>query len=227
MKIDARIVSTISKSLLFGLLCAALGLEAQTASAPAKIRFDSATISGLPARNIGSATMSGRIAAIDAINQNGLLTLFVGSASGGVWKSVNGGTTFTPVFDRQPVQSIGAIAIDRANPKTVWVGTGEAWLRNSVSVGDGIYKSTDGGDNWTNVGLKNTEHIAKILVDPKNGNNVLVCAVGHLWDDSDEGGVYKTNDGGKTWKKTLAGANRSTGCGMLSQSSQAPGTIYA
>jgi photosystem II stability/assembly factor-like uncharacterized protein len=237
MKIDARIVSTVCKSLVFGLIggglmFATLNVEAQTASAsansaPATIRFDSATISGLPARNIGSATMSGRIAAVDAINQNGLLTMFVGSASGGVWKSVNGGTTFTPVFDRQPVQSIGAIAIDRTNPKAVWVGSGESWVRNSVSIGDGVYKSTDGGDNWANVGLKGTEHIAKILVDAKNGNNVLVCAVGPLWSDSDERGVYKTSDGGKTWRKTLAGANASTGCGMLSASSAAPETVYA
>jgi photosystem II stability/assembly factor-like uncharacterized protein len=223
---DARIVSGLSKALVVASLCGSFGAAAQN-SAPANVRFDTATISGLPARNIGSATMSGRIAAVDGINQNGLVTLFVGSASGGVWKSVNGGTTFTPVFDREPVQSIGAISIDPSNPKTVWVGTGEAWLRNSVSIGDGVYKSTDGGDNWKNVGLKNTEHIAKILVDPKDGNNVLVCAVGHLWDDNDDRGVFKTSDGGKTWHKVLAGANRSTGCGMLTYSRQAPNTIYA
>ena len=96
------------------------------------------------------------------------LTVYVGAASGGVWKSVNGGTTYKPVFDKQPVQSIGAITIDPKNPKTVWVGTGEAWTRNSVSIGDGIYKSTDGGDNWTNMGLNDTERIAKILVDPSD-----------------------------------------------------------
>ncbi len=129
-------------------------------------KFDAATVSGLPARNIGSATMSGRIAAVDAVEQDGRITVFVGAASGGVWKSVNGGTTYKSVFDRESVQSIGAVAIDPSNTKTVWVGTGEAWVRNSVSVGDGVYKSTDGGENWTNVGLKNSEHIAKILVDP-------------------------------------------------------------
>ncbi len=112
------------------------------------IKFDSATVSGLPARNIGSAVMSGRIAAVDAITEDGRLTLFIGAASGGVWKSVNGGLTFKPVFDKQSVQSIGAIAIDRSNPKTIWAGSGEGWTRNSVSVGDGIYKSTDGGENW-------------------------------------------------------------------------------
>jgi len=196
-------------------------------SAQQSFRFDSATISGLPARNIGSAVMSGRIAAVTAVKENGRLTVFVGAASGGVWKSVNGGTTFTPVFDRQPVQSIGAVAIDPSNPKTVWVGTGEAWTRNSVSVGDGVYKSTDGGDNWTNVGLKDSEHIAKILVDPKDSNTVYACVVGHIWNDNDERGVYKTSDGGTTWKQVLAGANRSTGCGMLAMSPLQPKTIYA
>jgi len=117
------------------------GLAAQEAV------FDSDTISGLGARNIGSAAMSGRIAAVTAVKEDGRLTVYVGAASGGVWKSVNGGTTYKPVFDKQQVQSIGAIAIDPQAPKTVWVGTGESWTRNSVSVGDGIYKSTDGGEN--------------------------------------------------------------------------------
>src|SRR5438445_10147893 len=191
------------------------------------IKFDAATISGLPARNIGSAATSGRIAAVDAIAEDGRLNVFVGSASGGVWKSVNGGTTFKPVFDRQAVQSIGAVAIDPSNPKIVWVGTGESWVRNSVSVGDGVYKSTDGGENWTNVGLKDTEHIAKILIDPKDGNSVYVCATGHLWDDNEERGVYKTSDGGKSWKKVLAGSNGSTGCGLIAMSLLAPKTIFA
>jgi hypothetical protein len=109
-----------------------------TLPAQPPVKFDAATISGLPVRNIGSATTSGRIAAVDAVTEDGRLTVFVGSASGGVWKSINGGTSFKPVFDRQPVQSIGAVAIDPSNPKTVWVGTGESWVRNSVSIGDGV-----------------------------------------------------------------------------------------
>jgi len=100
--------------------------------AQSNYKFDAATVSGLPARNIGSATMSGRIAALDAVEENGRITVFVGAASGGVWKSVNGGTTYRPVFDRESVQSIGAVAIDPSHPKTVWVGTGEPWTRNSV-----------------------------------------------------------------------------------------------
>ncbi len=220
IKRDARTLKPISL-LIAMLACAALAVAQNS------VKFDSATISGLPARNIGSAMMSGRIAAIDAIDQDGRITVFVGSASGGVWKSVNGGTTYRPVFDRQSAQSIGAVTIDPSNPKIVWVGTGEAWVRNSVSVGDGVYKSTDGGENWTNVGLKDSEHIAKILVDPADGNNVLVCAMGHLWDDNEERGVYKTSDGGKTWKKVLAGANGASGCGLLAMGQQAPKTIYA
>src|SRR5690242_13764354 len=117
---------------------------------------DSGTISGLSARNIGSAAMSGRITALAGYREpSGRVTLFVGAASGGVWKSSDGGTTFKPTFDDQPVQSIGAIAVDPSNNQNVWVGTGESWTRNSVSIGDGIYKSTDGGESWNNAGLPN------------------------------------------------------------------------
>src|SRR5471030_1997159 len=191
------------------------------------VRFDAGTISDLPARNIGSAQMSGRVAAVAAVSDGGRLTVFAASASGGVWKSVNGGTSFKPVFDNPAVQSMGAVAIDPGNPKNVWAGTGESWVRNSVSIGDGIYKSTDGGENWNNMGLKDSEHIAKILIHPQDGNTVYACAMGHLWDDNNERGVYKTTDGGKTWRKVLAGGNASTGCAMLSMSAGDPKTIYA
>src|SRR5580700_10182720 len=117
-----------SSSRLFWILALSFAASAQQS-----VKFDAATVSGLPARNIGSATMSGRVAAIDAIEKDGRTTVFIGAASGGVWKSINGGTTFLPVFDREPVQSIGAVAIDKSNPSVVWVGSGEAWVRNSVS----------------------------------------------------------------------------------------------
>jgi len=198
-------------------------VSAQTSA----VKYDSGTISGLSARNIGSATMSGRIAAVDAVDEDGKITVFAGSASGGVWKSINGATTFKPVFDRESVQSIGAVTIDPSNHKTVWVGSGESWTRNSVSIGDGIYKSTDGGENWTNMGLKDSERISRILVDPGDSNTVYACATGHLWNDNDERGVYKTTDGGKSWKKILAGANASSGCAMLATNPQEPKTIYA
>jgi len=197
------------------------------AQQPQAAKVDSETISGLGARNIGSAAMSGRIAALDAVHEGGRLTVYAGAASGGVWKSVNGGTTFKPVFDRQPVQSIGAVAIDPTNPKVIWVGTGEAWTRNSVSIGDGVYKSVDGGENWTNVGLPASEHIAKILIDPTTPNTVYVCVPGALWSDSDERGVYKSTDGGKSWTKVLKGANPSTGCSLMSMDPTNPKTIYA
>ncbi|HYA64191.1 MAG TPA: glycosyl hydrolase [Candidatus Sulfotelmatobacter sp.] len=190
-------------------------------------KFDSDTISGLGARNIGSATMSGRVAALTAVKEDGRLTVYIGAASGGVWKSVNDGTTFKPVFDKQPVQSIGAIAVDPQAPKTIWVGTGEAWTRNSVSLGDGIYRSTDGGENWTNLGLKDSERISKILIDPKDSNVVYVCVPGKLWSDSEERGVYKTTDGGKTWNKILKGANLSTGCSMMSMDAHNSKVLYA
>jgi len=124
------------------LMFVALTLAAQDAT------LDSDTISGLPIRAIGPAAMGGRIADIAAVREGGRLTIYVGSASGGVWKSVDAGTTFKPVFDKQPSLSIGSIAIDPQNSKTVWVGTGESWVRNSVSVGTGVYRSRDGGENW-------------------------------------------------------------------------------
>jgi photosystem II stability/assembly factor-like uncharacterized protein len=208
------------------------GLLAVAALSPATLRaqdvtYDSDSISGLGARNIGSATMSGRIAALTAVHENGRLTVYIGAASGGVWKSVNGGTTFKPVFDKQTAQSIGAIAIDPKSPKTIWVGTGESWTRNSVSVGDGIYKSTDGGENWTNMGLKDSERISKILIDPTDGNTVYACVPGKLWSDSEDRGLYKTTDGGATWNKILKGANLSTGCSMISLNPENPKILFA
>jgi len=208
-------------------LSAVLFVATAFGQASRPVKFDSGTISGLAARNIGSAAMSGRIAAIDAVNESVKVTVFVGSASGGVWKSIDGGTTFRPVFDKQDVQSIGAVTIDPSNHKNVWVGSGESWMRNSVSVGNGIYKSTDGGDNWTPMGLNDSEHIARILVDPGDSNTVYACAIGHLWSDGGDRGVYKTTDGGKSWRNVLAGANGSTGCAMLSMAAQEPKTIYA
>ena len=204
-----------------------LATVAAFAQTPAPVRVDSDTISGLGARNIGSATMSGRIAAIDAAWDGQRLTVYIGSASGGVWKSQNSGTTYKPVFDKQPVQSIGAVAIDPKNVKTVWVGTGEAWTRNSTSVGDGIYKSTDGGENWTNMGLKDSERIARILIDPTDTNTVFACVPGKLWSDSADRGVYKTSDGGKTWSQVLKGSNLSTGCSLMSMDRANPKTLYA
>ena len=188
---------------------------------------DSSVLSGLEARNIGSATMSGRISAVTGFNEGGKTTLFVAAASGGVWKSMDSGTTFKPVFDKQSVQSIGAIAIDPKNTKTIWVGTGESWTRNSASIGDGIYKSTDGGETWTNMGLPQSERIDRIIVSPANSAVVYACVPGKLWSDSRDRGLYKTMDGGKTWSLILAGPNLSTGCAGLAMDPKNPEILFA
>ncbi len=189
--------------------------------------IDSGVISGLGVRNIGSAAMSGRVAAVAARNEGGKTIVYVGAASGGVWKSQDGGTTFKPVFDKQKVQSIGAVTIDPTNGKTIWVGTGEAWTRNSTSVGDGIYKSTDDGETWTNMGLPNSERIVRILVHPKDGNVVFACVPGKLWSDSADRGLYRTSDGGKSWSLVLKGKNLSTGCSSVTMDPKNPDVLLA
>jgi len=230
----ARLVRATAVVLLAGACGTAASSDAAesgaaAAGAPSKRAvFGKTVISGLGVRNVGSATMSGRIAAVDAHNTpDGKVELFVGSASGGVWRSRDGGTTFKPVFDDQPVQSIGAIAIDPSHPSTVWVGTGESWTRNSVSIGDGIYKSTDGGETWKNVGLPESERINKIVVHPKNGDIVYACVPGKLWSDSPDRGLYKTTDGGKSWNLVLRGPNLSTGCSGVTLDPRDPQVVLA
>jgi photosystem II stability/assembly factor-like uncharacterized protein len=211
--------------MLRSILLASAALAAAPASAQS---FDSAAVSGLGVRNIGSATMSGRISAVTGRQEaDGKVTLLIGSASGGVWKSEDGGTTFKPVFDHEPVQSIGAVALDPTNKQVMWVGTGESWTRNSVSIGNGVYKSTDGGETWTNMGLPGTERITRIVVHPRNGNIVYVCAPGPLWSDSPDRGLYKTIDGGKTWSLILKGENLSTGCSSVAMDPSNPEHLLA
>jgi photosystem II stability/assembly factor-like uncharacterized protein len=218
---------TITREIVAGPDARAPSFEAAPAP-PTKVSFDEGVISGLEARNIGSAAMSGRISAVTAANVDGKTLIYVGSASGGVWKSQDGGTRFVPVFDKQPVQSIGAVTLDPRDPRTVWVGTGETWTRNSVSIGDGIYKSTDGGETWTHMGLPESERIARILVHPKNSNVVYACVTGKLWSDSKDRGVYRTPDGGKTWSLILSYAgNASTGCSSLTMDPQNPDVLFA
>ena len=165
------------------------------------LKLTSSFFGTLKAREIGPAIMSGRITSVDAWNEDACL-VYVGSAGGGLWKSTNGGTTFKDVF-KDEVQSIGAVAIDQNHKDTVWAGTGESWTRNSISIGNGIYKTTNGGDDWQNVGLEKTEHISKIIVNPKNSNEVYVAALGDVWAPNAERGVFKTVDEEKPGKKFL------------------------
>lgn len=177
------------------------------------------------ARHIGPALMSGRV--VDLVGHpKDSKVIYAGAAGGGVWKSSDGGVTFNPIFEKH-CQSIGAIAIDPKNPDQVlWVGTGEVWTRNSVTVGDGIYKSTDGGQNWTNMGLPKSERISAVIINPNNTNEVFVGVLGALWGDSQERGVYKTNDGGKTWEKIFY-VNPTTGCADLAMDPTNPNVLYA
>ena len=219
---------TIAREVIAGPDATAPSFEAPQLPAPDKVSFDEGVISGLGIRNIGSATMSGRVSALAARNVDGKTLIYVGAASGGVWKSQDGGTRFKPVFDKQPVQSIGAITIDPRDARTVWVGTGESWTRNSVSIGDGIYKSTDAGETWTHMGLPESERISRILVHPTNSDVVYACVTGKLWSDSKERGVYRTSDGGKNWSLILSYAgNASTGCSSLAMDPQNPDALFA
>lgn len=197
---------------------------ASTAFAQSAVKVDTNTFGAIEARHIGPAVTSGRIAAIDGVASDPRI-IYVGAAGGGVWKSMNGGTSFKPVFDKYS-QSIGAITIDQSRPETVWVGTGESWTRNSVSIGTGLYKTTDGGDTWKRVGLEDSERIARIIIDPKNPDTVYVAATGHLWNSNEERGVYKTTDGGKTWQKVLF-VDKETGCADLAIDPQEPNIVYA
>src|ERR1700756_2230000 len=191
-------------------------------------QIPSAPISGPGPPNTGPPAMSGRISAIAGVREaSGKITLFVGAASGGVWKSDDQGTRYRPVFDEQSVQSIGAIALDPTNSKNVWVGTGEPWTRNSVSVGNGIYKSDDGGETWTFAGLPDSERIARIVIDPRSSDTVYACVPGKLWSDSPERGLYKTVDGGKSWRLILKGVNLSTGCASVAMQPGNPEVLFA
>lgn len=182
-------------------------------------------LQSLKIRNVGPANMSGRITAIDAATLNPKL-IFVGAASGGVWKSEDGGTAWEPVFDEQPTQNIGSVKIQPNNPEVIWVGTGEGNPRNSMNLGQGIFKSLDGGDNWIFMGLEKTKTIHRILIHPQDGNTVYVGAMGDPFTPDENRGLYKTTDGGKSWTKILY-SNESSGVADLVMDPQNPNKIYA
>ena len=212
------------------LLAAALSMSCDSSTAIAKddkatSPMSSSTFDGLKLRNIGPAFMSGRIADI-AIDPNDESIWYVAVGSGGVWKTINSGVTWKPVFDKQAVYSTGAIVLDPQNSNRVWLGTGENVGGRHVSFGDGIYLSEDGGNSWKNMGLKDTKHISEIIVHPKNSNIIWAAAQGNLWAKGGERGLYKTEDGGKIWTRTL-GDDEWTGVTDLVADPRNPDVLYA
>ncbi|HKJ02203.1 MAG TPA: hypothetical protein VJ997_07100, partial [Longimicrobiales bacterium] len=211
---------TTSRLLLLGaFLCAALPAAAQEGP------FTSGTFRGMALREIGPALTSGRI--IDfAVNPDDPATWFVASAGGGVWKTVNDGTTFEPVFGSEGSSSIGVVTLDPANPHVVWVGTGENNAQRAVSYGDGVYKSVDGGRSWTRMGLDKSEHIGAIVVDPRDSDVVYVAAQGPVWSSGGDRGLYKTTDGGETWSNILE-ISENTGVNEVHMDPRDPDVLYA
>ncbi|MDA3933347.1 MAG: glycosyl hydrolase [Gammaproteobacteria bacterium] len=207
------------------MLVSAIGLSALQAQEP----LTDASFDGFKLRNIGPALMSGRIADI-AIHPEDHSVWYVAVGSGGVWKTSNSGTTWASVFDGQGAYSIGSISIDPSNPHTIWVGTGENVGGRHVGFGDGIYRSMDGGSSWENLGLKDSEHISKIIVHPEDSNTVWVAAQGPLWSQGGQRGLYKTTDGGKQWQRTLVsdeGDDVWTGVTDLVIDPRNPDVLYA
>jgi photosystem II stability/assembly factor-like uncharacterized protein len=190
-----------------------------------KSSISSSVLSGLKFRSIGPALTSGRIVDL-AVNPRNSSEYYVASANGGVWKTTNAGVTYTPVFDDQVSFSIGCVTIDPANPNVVWVGSGENNNQRVVGYGDGVYKSDDGGKSWKNMGLTKSEHIGKIVVDPNNSDIVFVAAYGPLWASGGERGIYKTTDGGKTWKAVLT-VSENTGFNEVLMDPRNSNILYA
>lgn len=180
-------------------------------------------LKNLQFRNVGPTSMSGRVTDIDA-NPDNPNEFYVAYASGGLWYTQNSGNTFTPIFDHEAVMTIGDIAVDWKNG-TIWVGTGESNSSRSSYSGMGVYKSLDKGKTWHNVGLKDTHHIGRIIINPDNPNQVWVAAIGHLYSPNAERGIFKTNNGGETWKKTLY-INENTGAIDLEINPKNPKELY-
>ena len=187
--------------------------------------LDSTLFERLEFRSIGPASMGGRITDVEGIPGNPAL-VYVATASGGLFKTTNGGTTWTPIFDHEATISIGNVAVDPHNPDVVWVGTGEANARNSVSFGDGVYKTLDGGRTWRNLGLRDTHHISRVALNPLNTGTAYVCALGHNTGPNEERGVFMTTDGGETWKKTLY-IDAEHGCADMDIDVTNPNILYA
>jgi photosystem II stability/assembly factor-like uncharacterized protein len=187
--------------------------------------FSMDLVKNMKPRNIGPGGMSGRVTAIDVVTSNPDI-MYVGTASGGLWKSTSGGITWKPIFEKEVTASVGAVAIQQSNPSVIWVGTGEGNPRNSLNGGYGIFKSLDGGKSWTSMGLEKTRHIHRVIIDPTNPDIVYVAAIGSPWGEHPERGVFKTTDGGKTWHKILF-ANNKTGAADLVMDPTNPNKLIA
>src|SRR5215471_8270034 len=181
---------------------AVLSSSATPSPTPTPPQLTEALFKNLKARSIGPAVMGGRVSDI-AIDPRNPFVFYVGLGHGGVFKTPDNGVTFQPIFDKQPMLSIGAVAVAQSDSDVVWVGTGEANDRNSSGWGDGVSRSTDGGETWQNVGLKESRTIARVVVDPKKPEVAYVAAMGNLWKDGGDRGLFKTIDAGKTWKQIL------------------------
>ncbi len=192
-------------------------------AAAQKISLDQ--FKNLRPRNIGPSGMSGRIVAIDAVHKNPAI-VYVGAASGGIWKTENSGADWKPIFDDQPIQNIGSLAIQQSNPSIIWAGTGEGNPRNSLNIGEGIYKSLDAGKTWKRMGLEKTRNIHRVIIDPDNPATIYVAAIGNPYAQHPERGVYKTTDGGETWNRILY-TNDTTGCAELVMDPSNPNKLIA
>lgn len=208
----------MKKNLLLLFTCASVLAQGQSV-------VNSAMFGTMETRQLGPGTMSGRITAFEGVYKDEGKTLYLGSAGGGIWKSTNAGASYKSVFDKH-CQSIGALAINQKTPSIVYAGTGESNMRNSVSIGNGMYKTTDGGDNWKKIGLDSTEHIARILIHPENTDLIYVAVPGALWSDSKHRGVYRSTNGGETWEK-LFYINEKTGCAELLMDPTNPNILFA
>ncbi|MEY5068139.1 MAG: hypothetical protein RLZ47_1, partial [Bacteroidota bacterium] len=187
-------------------------------------QIDFSLLKAMKPRNIGPGSMSGRVTAIAPVEANPDI-IYIGAASGGVWKTENGGTTWKSIFDANPTVNIGAIAVQQNNPNVIWVGTGEGNPRNSINLGQGIYKSLDGGRTWKAMGLEKTITIHRILIDPQHPNTIYVGAMGNPFAEHSERGVYKSTDGGETWTKILY-TNASSGVGDMVMDPTNPNKIF-
>ncbi|MFZ1375495.1 MAG: hypothetical protein WAS25_02755 [Geothrix sp.] len=222
--------SRVLRPLFLALLCG-IPVAAQKAQAarPAAPTVEAARLAALKVRSLGPATMGGRVSDI-ATDPGNADTFYLGLATGGVWKTANAGATFTPLFDKQGTASIGAVAVAPSNPRVLWVGTGEANDRNSSGWGKGVFRSVDGGETWAQAGLEGSRTIPRIVVHPKDANTAWVAVMGDLWTPGGERGLFKTTDGGTSWKAVLkapAPLDTHVGCGDVVLDPATPDTLYA